>query len=312
LTTTDEEDARMAGTAQTGSGPEAPFRLALVGAGRVGTATAALLQRRGHAMVGVASRSAASAARAADALGTPTFSLDEAEGLRADVLLLAVPDDAIAGVAARLAGAVGPGTVVWHTSGAQALEPLRATIDAGAWACALHPMQACPTVESALQALPGSAWGVTVSQGLEGWARRLVAQDLDGRPVDVPAERRALWHAASITTSTGVNAVMSLGEALLEEMGIARPEEALAPLVSGTIEHSRVHGGARRTITGPVVRAEVGALQRHLEALSETSEDGLRAGYLTVARLVLARARAAGRMDESAARSVAAALEAAE
>ncbi|MGH2734992.1 MAG: Rossmann-like and DUF2520 domain-containing protein [Actinomycetota bacterium] len=278
-------------------GPRSPFRVALIGAGRVGGAIAEHLRRRGHEIVGVASRTPESASRAARMLGSRTFRPDDDPAPEADVLLVAVPDEAIGEQVARLLPMVRAGVVVWHVSGSLALDPLTPALERGALACAVHPMQACPTIEAALANLPGSAWGVTVSPGLEAWAHRLVSEDLSGVPVGLAAEHRGLWHAASVTTSTGVNAVMALGEALLLEIGVTEPQRALGPLVAGTIDHSLSQGGARAALTGPVVRGERGPLERHREALRSAADGSLLPDYLIVARLVLERAVAAGKLD---------------
>ena len=55
--------------------PSSKVRVALVGAGRVGTAVAALLQGSGHDLVGVWSRSRSTAERSAEALGVETIEL---------------------------------------------------------------------------------------------------------------------------------------------------------------------------------------------------------------------------------------------
>ena len=277
--------------------PKTPFRLVLIGAGRVGTAVTELLRRRGHSITGVASRTQDSAQRAAQLLRTTTFDLDGAMP-EADVVLVAVSDDALPKVIDRIAPSARSGMVFWHVSGSLALETLRPVIERGAQGCAVHPMQACPSVDAAIANLPGSTWGVTVTPGLDSWAPRLVSEDLQGVPVVISPEHRALWHAASITTSTGINAVLAVGEALLEEIGVQRPHEALGPLALGTLKHSLSHG-ARQSVTGPLVRGEDATLRRHLRALEDASDGSLRQDYLLVARLVLERAGLAGRINDA-------------
>ena len=109
--------------------PVWPFRLILVGGGRVGTAVAELLRRRGHVIAGVASRTPESTERAARALRTTTFSVDDASLPPADVVLLAVPDHAISDLATRIAPAAPDASVFWHVSGSLGLKPLRAAIE---------------------------------------------------------------------------------------------------------------------------------------------------------------------------------------
>lgn len=54
-------------------------------------------------------------------------------------------------------------------------------------------------------------------------------------------------------------------------------------------------------MTGPVVRGERGPLERHREALRSAADRSLLPDYLIVARLVLERAVAAGKVDNEVA-----------
>jgi predicted short-subunit dehydrogenase-like oxidoreductase (DUF2520 family) len=267
----------------------------------VGSAVSQLLSRRGHEIVGVASRSKESAGRAAEQLATRAFELDPDDLPDADVVLLGVPDDALEELVGRFAPVARPQSVWWHVSGASGLEPLRPVIEHGVHGCAAHPMQACPTVAVSIDNLPRSAWGITASSPIQEWARWLVEDELDGIAIEIAEKDRPMWHAASITTSTGINAVLALGEGLLDAIGIDRPDEALRPLVLGTLKHSFESRGGRRTITGPVVRGEDDVLVRHLEAIRHSGDAGLVRDYLAVASLVLERAADAQRIEEDTA-----------
>ncbi|HEY7718336.1 MAG TPA: NAD(P)-binding domain-containing protein, partial [Pedococcus sp.] len=79
------------------SADERPARLkvGVVGAGRVGAVLGAALQRAGHPVVAVSGVSDASLRRAAELLpGIPVLPVDEVVA-RAELLVLAVPDDAL-------------------------------------------------------------------------------------------------------------------------------------------------------------------------------------------------------------------------
>lgn len=267
----------------------------MIGAGRVGTAVAELLRRRGHEVVGVASRTASSAFRAAHLLGAKVFDLRS--GLpESDVTLLGMPAGDLESVASQLATKLEKPTVVCHFAGSVGIEPLRATLTAGAGVCAMHPVQACPDVAMAIRRLPGSAWGVTCSEGLETWADEVVTEELDGMPVRVLEQDRALWHAAAVVTSNGIGALMSIGESLLSSLEVPSPDRILVPLAAGTVQNAAERPGAAATLTGPVVRGEVETIERHIAAL-ETRAPSLVEAYVLVARAILLAARRAGRLD---------------
>ena len=98
-----------------------PARLAVgvVSAGRVGAVMGAALAAAGHRVVAASGVSRASVRRAEDLLpGVPLVPPDEAAAA-ADLVLLAVPDDVLAGLVRGLAaaGCFRPGQIVVHTSG---------------------------------------------------------------------------------------------------------------------------------------------------------------------------------------------------
>jgi predicted short-subunit dehydrogenase-like oxidoreductase (DUF2520 family) len=275
------------------SRPSPPLDVALVGGGRVGTAVAQLLRGRGHRVAGVWSRTRASAERAAGALGARTIALEEVTG---DLVLIAVTDAAIAPVATRLAPFLPRGCVVCHFAGGLGVAPLRSVQERGAWACALHPVQSCPDVEAAVRRLPGSAWGLTCTPGIEPWATALIARDLQGFVVEVSEGDRPLWHAAAVTAANGIVALMATSEAMLEAIG-APARAVLAPLAAGALENARERGAAA-SLTGPIVRGEVDALSRHLRVLAER-DPRLVPGYVAASRVILAGARDAGWIPEA-------------
>ncbi|HEY9475056.1 MAG TPA: NAD(P)-binding domain-containing protein, partial [Mycobacteriales bacterium] len=87
--------------------PERPARLVVgvIGTGRVGGVLGAALARAGHTVVAAAGVSRDSVRRAERLLpGVPLVPADEVV-TRAELVLLAVPDDVLAGLVAGLAGA---------------------------------------------------------------------------------------------------------------------------------------------------------------------------------------------------------------
>jgi predicted short-subunit dehydrogenase-like oxidoreductase (DUF2520 family) len=289
--------------------PHPPYRVALAGAGRVGTAVAATLVRRGHVVTAIASKTPRSAGRAAELLRAPVVDF-EAVASGADIVLIGAGDDAIAEVGARVSPALESPVAVCHFAGALGIEPLHSVAARGALACALHPVQSFPDIETALAHLPGSAWGVTTEPGGEAWAARFVTNDLEGFPVQVREADRALWHAAAVMTSNGIAALMSAAESVLAGIDVAEPLAVLGPLASGTLDNVRAAGHAGEVLTGPVVRGDVDIIQRHLHHLRERAPETLYS-YRLISLTIIEAARRAGRLDDAAAAAMTAAMEAA-
>lgn len=286
------------------SAPPSPFAFALVGAGKVGTTVATLLRDAGHRPVGVASRTGSSAAAAAARLAVPTF--EPASPPPADLYLLGVPDHALVSVAQELTPALAPEAVLVHFAGSLGVAAI-VTAAQGPRIAALHPVQAFASLASAGDLLPGAAWGITCSEGLERWAAGLVERDLRGHPVPVREEDRPLWHAAAVMTSNVLAAVFATGTMLLARIGVRDPARVLAPLTHGTLTNVLAAGAGAEAITGPVVRGEARTIARHLAALEERAPE-LRRVYVEATRTVVAAARTAGRIDEPAERALLAEL----
>lgn len=284
--------------------PQPPFDVVLVGAGRVATAVALLLQKSGHRIVAVASRTRTSAEAAAARLGAPALPTESLPSC--DLVLLGVPEEALTTAAEDLAGAAGKRVLV-HFAGSVGIRPLE-RVCPDAVLCALHPVQACPDVDTALARLPGSAWGVTCSPGAEEWAAALIQRDLEGTPIPVREQDRALWHAAAVTTSNGISALMATGEALLSAIGVRSPEAVLGPIAAGTVANARDLGGGAVALTGPVVRGEADVLRKHVAAVAERAPESMEP-YLHALRSIVASARGVGRIDASRARELMSVLE---
>ena len=134
--------------------------IAIIGVGKVGTALGALAVRAGYHVTAVAGRNRRRTEEAASRIGAevPVLSPCEAAG-RADLVLLAVPDDAIEASCHELvtARSFARGSLVAHCSGALSSECLApARQELGCQVASFHPLQSFPTVEAALASLPGS------------------------------------------------------------------------------------------------------------------------------------------------------------
>jgi len=248
-------------------------RFVIVGAGAVGCSLAAALAERGLTVAAVASRTEASARRGAELGGAPLATTDVARAAReGDVVVLSVPDDAIAEVcrAVTAGGGFAKGDVAIHLSGALGSKVLEPARRAGARALSFHPAQtfARPDArlfEEIVVALEGDAEALSVGEEL---ARRLGAT-----PVALGTEQKVLYHAA---LCVGCNYVVALADAavrLLEKAGLE--EEALrtyAPLLRATAANIQSVGPAR-ALTGPISRGDVATVKRHLEALDRQAPE---------------------------------------
>jgi predicted short-subunit dehydrogenase-like oxidoreductase (DUF2520 family) len=241
--------------------------IAVVGAGRVGATLARLWHRAGIRIGSIASRTPGHAEALAAALSA-RVARSPIESAEADLIVLAVPDDAIKSVVDEWRELALDGRGVIHTSGAhdrRVLSPLAAQ---GAQIGSLHPAFPFAAVDLAVERLPGSVFAVeAVDEPLRGWLIALV-KALDGHVLEVSPGGKALYHAALVFASNYTVTLYSLADRLLAVIG-AEPESARAALdglLAGTIANLRERG-IPDALTGPLVRADLGTLRAHLAAL---------------------------------------------
>ncbi|WP_018222243.1 Rossmann-like and DUF2520 domain-containing protein [Salinispora pacifica] len=275
----------------------------VIGVGRVGAVLAAALAAAGHRVVAATGGSAASRARMALLLAdVPRRPADSVARAATDLLLVAVPDDALAEVVAGLAetGALRPGQVVAHTSGAHGLAVLAPVVGAGASPLALHPAMTFTGTPDDLTRLPGISYGLTAPAQLRPFATRLVA-DLDGVPEWVAESDRALYHAALVHGANHLITLVNEAADRLRDGGVTEPERVLAPLLRAALDNALRLGDD--ALTGPVARGDAGTVERHLTQLAATAPESV-GPYLALARRTADRVIAAGRLRPTVAQPV--------
>jgi predicted short-subunit dehydrogenase-like oxidoreductase (DUF2520 family) len=279
------------------------MNVGVIGAGRVGTAVALLLQRAGHRIVAVSGREATLERAGRFLQGVPVVG-PPAAAADSDVLLIAVPDDRIGPIVAELAtsSAFHAGQWVLHLSGATGLDVLRPVTTVGARRLAVHPLQTFPDVEGALDRIPGCAAAVTADddEGVDLGER--LARDLGAEPFRLDDANRPLYHAAAVFASNYVVAASGVAERLFRAAGVPDPVAAMAPLQRATIDNvSRL--GPEQALTGPAARGDATTIERNLSALAERAAGDV-APYLALCRVALDLAVRSGRLAEEGRRAV--------
>lgn len=251
-----------------------PQTFALIGPGRAGCTFGAALVDAGWTMVGVAGRApdTDSVVRAAERFQAPVGTVVEVVE-SADLVVIATPDAVIGEIAAEVAEAVVPSSLVIHLSGAVSLAALG---DVVARIGALHPLHTMPTdgVVRTAEARPGAelvgAWCATAGDPEVD----AIARSLGMIPFPVLDVDRARYHAAACIASNHLVALLAQVEASTDV-----PLEAFLPLVAATVENVAALGPAA-ALTGPVARGDVETVRAHLGAIPA----GERAAYVAMAR----------------------------
>lgn len=242
--------------------------VAVIGPGRVGTAIALALVRGGRRIVAASDGGGGSAARLAERIaGCRPHDDPATAAAAAELVLVTVPDDAIAEVVAEVARADGwgPQHKVVHCSGAVGLDALRLAARAGARVAACHPAQTVPAGADA-EALVGVPWAVTCAVADGDWAHELVTAT-GGDPFPLAEGARTLYHAALTVGANAAGAAVAVARQLLLAAGVDDPQRVLGPLAEASV-HNVARSGAS-ALTGPVVRGDAGTVAKHLAALDQ-------------------------------------------
>jgi len=225
------------------------MRLGIVGGGRAAWAFGSAWKRIGWPLSGVWLRDE-SHSRITELLETPR--LDLADLARdSELLLVAVSDRAIPECTAAIPESE---ALVFHASGA--LLAMRGGFS-------LHPLKSLPPVGEASD-LEGT---LLVFEGEHRRTAKLIAAAVGAHFAEVPAEQKALYHAAAVFGSNYVAAVLDISERLMKRAGIEESREALVALAHSAIGNWRRHTDGQR-FTGPAARGDAETIERHLAALA--------------------------------------------
>jgi predicted short-subunit dehydrogenase-like oxidoreductase (DUF2520 family) len=253
--------------------------LAIIGAGRVGRALGRRLRELGWKIGAVITRGEASARRAVRVIGAgKSHAQMTRQIVLSRVILIAVPDDEIAGVAqelARIGAEELRGKVVLHTSGALDERVLDHVKACGAAVGSIHPLQsfsgvAVPLLEGRAFAVEGDSPAVRVA--------RQIARSLGGSPVRIPNGKKVLYHVAATMAASNVLAVEEAATQLLMSVGLKRGQatRALLALTRQVLENME-QLGPRTAWTGPLSRGDFRVVEAHLEALRELPHEFVQA-----------------------------------
>lgn len=264
------------------------MRIILVGPGRAGLSVAMAATAAGHEIVGVLGRS--TAGEAARHLDSVELSWDELLP-GADLLIIAVRDDAIAEVADRLASrAIGVRGAV-HLSGSLDATVLDSLAGNGVVTGTFHPLQTLPDPETGSRRLTGAWVGISAADPALFELLAGLASSLEMTPFDLGGVNLPLYHAGAAAAANYVVASLALAERLFLAAGA--PWAAAGPLVRTVTENALTIGPAN-ALTGPIARGDVATVRRQVDAVTAAAPD-LRPGFTAMGRAV---ARLAGRESE--------------
>ncbi len=241
--------------------------IAFIGAGRVAGMLARAFADLGYPVPAVASRSPESAQRVASLVPDCRAVSPQDAADAAEVVFITTSDGAVADVAASVAWRAGQGVV--HCSGALTCEPLAPARAAGANVGSWHPFQTFGGETT----LAGVTFGIEAEGDLLAFLESL-ASEVGGYPLRVPAEARALYHAASVFSCGYLTTLLGEARTLWTRAGLP-PEQAfqaITRIASSTLANIE-RFGAETALTGPTSRGDAGTVRLHLDSVKSVAPE---------------------------------------
>lgn len=283
------KDQRATSSGAARSRPSRQTEVAVIGAGRLGSALALALSRSGYHVIALVARRAARARLAARTLSPRPLALDATQlhllPDTLDLILITTPDDQIAPVVARLAGVYAARRVAnsprrrqrvaLHASGALLSDALAPLGEHNFSLGSLHPLVSVSdpaaggarNLRGAFYCLEGAASALM--------AARKIVRALGGRSFSLDARDKSLYHAAAVIASGHTVALFSLAADLLARCGLSdeRARQVLLPLLTSTLDNLTSHA-PDKALTGTFARADLSTVRKHLAALQDAGDAG--------------------------------------
>ncbi len=243
------------------------YRTVLIGAGNVATHLGQALRDAGHTVLQVYSRTEEHARDLANKLQAKPVTEITDVCADAELYVLAVRDEVLPGLAARLyvhlkdvsstSAACGSDALFLHTAGSMPLEALP-MLRRGV----LYPMQTFSKARQVdFRSVPLFVESHTDSQMLQD-----LAESLSERVRVLDSESRKYLHLAAVFACNFTNHMYHLCADILKERGI--PFDVMLPLIDETAR--KVHElSPREAQTGPAVRYDKRVMNHHLDMLED-------------------------------------------
>lgn len=246
--------------------------LAIVGAGRLGRTLGMLWHEAGVFEIGaVSSRAQDKAERATAVIGAGRPVTGFGDLADADVVMLSVSDDALAGVTAAIAGknTLKNGAVVFHCSGAKSSALLAPLAERGARTASLHPVKSFADPVRDGKTFPGT-WCALEGDETARDILRGAVEAIGGNIFTVSTERKLAYHAGTVIAANYLTALMDTALRCLDAAGIDRDTgiRVLDPLARHALDNILDMGPAS-ALTGPIVRGDTEVVRDQYAALVE-------------------------------------------
>ena len=270
--------------------------VSIVGAGRMGGALAIALSRRGFRVENLIHRNTDVPVAVIDSMKArpEVIEFDQIEQITSQIIFITVRDREIKATAESLSSVIHGTPFVFHTSGSMSSVDLAVLANKGCRVGSLHPLISISDPVSGSVLFDGAYF--CVEGDLEAVAiAGQVVQALGGALVTIPTDKKALYHAAAVTASGHLVALIDVAMELLSNCGIGKrdAQKVLMPLISSTLTNLHTHS-PEAALTGPFARGDLETVDSHLRSFESGIPEDIQAIYLALGERSLSLAIEAG------------------
>lgn len=282
-------------------------KIYFIGAGKVGSSLAYLLNRKGYHVIGIASRNLKSAESAARFIGDNVFATNDIYTFveEADIVFVTTNDDAVPIIARDIAERceIRKGQIFIHTSGslpAKVFEPIE---NKGGIGISIHPLQTIASPSEGIKNIMGSLFAIEGNKLAYDMALEIV-NALDGSAFFIDSDKKPLYHLAAVISCNYFVTLINTSLMLFENINIEtdRGLNGLLKLVRGTINNiERI--GPKQALTGPISRGDVETIKGHIIAMKKYTPQ-LLDFYKILGKMTVDVALQKGSLDKDSAKKI--------
>jgi predicted short-subunit dehydrogenase-like oxidoreductase (DUF2520 family) len=248
------------------------LKIGIIGAGKVGTALAVILSRKGYTVAGVYDiKPAPSKKLASTVKDCQIMNNNQQVADAVDLTFITTPDSAIEKAASQIKWS--PGESVVHCSGADSTDILDKAHQDGANVGCFHPLQTFAGVKQAIDNIPGSTFAIEAEEPLLTTLKEMTVK-FNGNWITVKASDKAAYHAAAVFASNYLVTLVKMAADLWQTFSIPTKDatKALLPLMRGTL-HNIETIGLPQCLTGPIARGDEETIQKHLNIIHDQAPE---------------------------------------
>ncbi|MGI8786440.1 MAG: Rossmann-like and DUF2520 domain-containing protein [Pyrinomonadaceae bacterium] len=261
------------------------MKISIIGIGRLGGALAIALSKAGFQVENLVARNRKNASEIAESIipSPQILSTGEFSKIRSDVIFIATQDYEIENVAEQLSENLNYKPIVFHTSGSLSSEILRGLKKDGCAVGSLHPLVSISDSRSGAERFANVFFCVEGGDKAVRIAEE-IAEKLGGKSFSISTQYKTLYHAAAVTASGHLTALVSAAIEMLTDCGLNEidAQKILLPLIKSTVFNLETRTPAE-SLTGTYARADVQTTENHLEILRRKVSSELLEIYLQLA-----------------------------